>query len=352
MARYLVLLLIFISASFFSVAEAKDAQTCLDEALKLLDEEVDRRVDPELVALKERIEYPVKQPQKTLNEIFKEALRKVEKELNRDDVKTKEELFLEISKAYAPFELGQKITVTPNVGYKRAITGRYQGRNNFGHVHIGSRWIPLTDFDEDTAARFDNDKCDKLIKKKWEQAIRKQNIVLDSQRRRLTENIMVGMLKENGYVPKDPSKSSPHYLEMGNWESLADYLERKVKAEKDKLRDELQDDIVDKHMTKNGFIYDEENEVWRSPDEPTREKAPQPQQDKPVKKKPQQDRPQPAEPRLDTPRQPEPQQAEPQNDTPRQAEPQQAEPQQAEPQQEEQPKGKDGLFQKIRKIFK
>ena len=357
MARYLVLLLIFISASFFSLADAKDAQTCLDEALKLLDEEVNKRVDPELIALKERIEFPVKKPQKTLNEIFKEALRKVEKDLNKDGIKTKEELFLEVNKAYAPFKVGEKITVTPNVGYKRAITGRYQGMNNFGHVHIGSRWIPLTDFDEDTAARFDNDKCDKLIKKKWEQAIRKQNIVLDSQRRSLTEKILVGMLRENGYLPKDPSKSSPHYLEIGNWESQADYLERKVKAEKDKLKDELQDDIVDKYMTKNGFIYDEENEEWRSPDETPQENAPQSQKDKPVKKKAQQTEPRQTEPRQDSPqrtepRQDSPQQTEPRQDSPQQTEPRQDSPQQAEPQREEQPKSKDGLFQKIKRIFK
>ncbi|MBR6372354.1 MAG: hypothetical protein IKS20_04165 [Victivallales bacterium] len=247
----------------------ESAAACLENATKALDEEVSKKVDPELVAMQNKIDYPVKKPSMPWNQIYKNALKEVEAVLAKTyDVKSQEQLFLEISKKYAPFKIGERISVVQRVKYARTITGRYQGKNNLGHVHIGSSWIPISDFDDDTIARFDPDECDRLIKKKLKKAVHKQKLVLDSARRAEILRIAPRMLRENGYYPKNTDVNARSYLESDNWESQDQRLERLVNAQKEKLKESIADDFIDKYMTERGFAYDEASETYRSKDKP------------------------------------------------------------------------------------
>ena len=263
-------IVIFLSLLLAPLAYSQEsAAACLDNAMKALDEEVSKKVDPELVALQNKIEYPVKKPSKSWAEIYKDALKEVDAILAKTyNVKRQEEVFLELSKKYAPFKIGERISVVQRVKYARTITGRYQGKNNLGHVHIGSNWIPLSDLDDDTAARFDPDESDALIKRKLKKAMHKQSLVLESARRSEILKLAPKMLKENGYLPKDADVKLRSYLEADNWESQEQRLERLVNAQKAKLRETMEDDFIDKYMTERGFVYDEALEIYRSANKP------------------------------------------------------------------------------------
>ncbi|MBQ7178315.1 MAG: hypothetical protein IJS08_12945 [Victivallales bacterium] len=247
----------------------ESASECLENAKQALDEEVAKKVDPELVAMQNKIEYPVKMPTMPWTQVFKNALKEVDAVLAKTyNVKSQEQLFLEISKKYAPFKVGERISVVQKVKYARTITGRYQGKNNLGHVHIGTYWIPISDFDDDTIARFDSDECDKLIKKKLRQAMHKQKLVVDSARRVEILRVAPRMLLENGYSPKNPDKTSRSYLAAENWESQDKRLEWLVNAQKEKLKEAIGDDFISKYMNERGFVYDEASEAYRSKAQP------------------------------------------------------------------------------------
>jgi hypothetical protein len=247
----------------------ESAAACLENAKKALDEEVGKKVDPELVAMQNKIDYPVKKPNTPWVQLYKNALKEVEAVLAKTyEIKSQEQLFLEISKKYAPFKIGERISVVQRVKYARTITGRYQGKNNLGHVHIGSNWIPISDFDDDTIARFDSDECDRLIKKKLKKAVHKQKLVLDSARRVEILKVAPKMFVEEGYYPKNPDANARSYLDAENWESQEQRLERLVNAQKEKLKEAMADDFIDKYMTERGFVYDEASEMYRSKDKP------------------------------------------------------------------------------------
>ncbi|MBR6371614.1 MAG: hypothetical protein IKS20_00385, partial [Victivallales bacterium] len=76
------------------------------------------------------------------------------------------------------------------------------------------------------------------------------------------------MLRENGYYPKNTDVNARSYLESDNWESQDQRLERLVNAEKEKLKEAIADDFIDKYMTERGFVYDEASETYRSKDKP------------------------------------------------------------------------------------
>ena len=266
----LVLLAVLVQMSY----SQESAADCLENAKQALEEEVAKKVDSELVAMQNKIEYPVKMPSMSWIQVYKNALKEVEAVLAKTyKVKSQEELFLEISKKYAPFKIGERISVVQRVKYARTITGRYQGKNNLGHVHIGSYWIPISDFDDDTIARFDPDECDKLIKKKLKQAMHKQKLVVDSARRVEILKVAPRMLLENGYSPKDPDKTSRSYLEAENWESQDKRLERLVNAQKEKLKEAIADEFIDKYMKERGFVYDEASGMYRSKAQPTQDEV-------------------------------------------------------------------------------
>ena len=264
---FLILVLFAVLVQMSNAQES--AADCLENAKQALDEEVAKKVDRELVAMQNKIEFPVKKPSMSWTQVYKNALKEVEEVLAKTyKVKSQEDLFLEISKKYAPFKIGERISVVQRVKYARTITGRYQGKNNLGHVHIGSYWIPIRDFDDDTIARFDPDECDKLIKKKLKQAMHKQKLVVDSARRVEILKVAPRMLLDNGYSPKDPDNTSKSYLEAENWESQDKRLERLVNAQKEKLKAAIAHDFIYKYMTEHGFVYDEASEMYRSKDMP------------------------------------------------------------------------------------
>ena len=284
LAFLLMLVVSFLSPGAYAQL---DATTCYENGLKELDAEVDKKIDVELIAMQNKIEYPLKEPAKPWADVYKDALRKVEEDLAENvKIRGDEDIFLEVSKKYAPFKVGDRISIVPSVKYKKSITGRYQGKIGMGHVHIGSHWIPLLDMDPDTAARFDKDECDALIKKKFLQIKRKQNIKINDFRKSATLKTVQQMLLDNGYLPKDTNETSPSYLDVSNWESQVKRIEGMVSAEKKKLKEQMEDEYMDAYMAKNGFVYDESGEVWRSKTEI--KQAEEPKQDPPPEEKPKQ----------------------------------------------------------------
>ena len=245
--------------SCVSLAEANKDDESWKEARAKLDEVITARIHAEVkkavtlqgVAKQYGLEWPVKKPARTGEELSDLVDRMVESEVEKKFPKTELAKFQDEAKEkYHVYTKGEKVSfvIRGGMGPNATVSGRLRDVNAL-RVRVDNRWIPRGDMTEEALANYDPEISEKYIKRYMRAQTNRFIIRREDLAAEMREELFPKVMRQAGYIPK--GKSMKGATKPENWISRKDALDaiydRRQKQHAEKVRAQVQEEIYTGH---------------------------------------------------------------------------------------------------------
>ena len=254
-----LLAVLFTWASSIFADDANDWRQRRDALLKQAEEELSKALDekasPLQIAKANGMPYPVPTPKMNKLIVRTDALRQgqefAEKEYSNQ---REEEEILKVIQQYSLLKLEDMVEVELTTKQGTLVSGKLKMFNK-KFAKIGNNWVNLADLPQDFKDRLASDTCDALQERKVADARRS----FKARKAKCAEDkfaeLLPKMLHDNGYYPITGMEGDHGFLELDNWKSMKDVFDEKLAKARGEIEDELREEIMNRIMKGNGFVY-------------------------------------------------------------------------------------------------
>ncbi len=237
-----------------------------DALLKQADEEFNKTlqelVQPEKIAKENGLEWPIKTPAKNKLIIRTELLAELEKLADAEFSQEYEDKeIVKVREQNSLFKINDIISVETKLRQSEIVTGKISFFNR-EYAKIGNRIVNFSDMPDHVRDRFNPTACAQLQERKIKDLKRKIKTLKASFVEDKCKEILPDKLTESGYYPLNDDKSSREYTSLDNWVSQKDIFDKKLEEARNAVDEDLHDDIVDRIMKQNGFVYNSIQGTW------------------------------------------------------------------------------------------
>jgi len=211
--------------------------------------EVNRRVNPEELALKYNLGWPVEPPTMTVDELRQHIDRLVELAVEKmHPIAGLAEIEAEARKKFVVFKRGDQVefTIRGGVGMNTLVTGTLRDIGE-ERIRVGNRWVLRSDMAEKDLPFFYQDAAEQAIAS----FITSQSLLFNRRREAYAQDIRSRftekLFKDHGYV-----------FFRRNWTAKTDLFETIVRSYRQKAQQEVQQPIEEMIFTQNGYILRQE----------------------------------------------------------------------------------------------
>ena len=243
---FFLLILIFI---FNSAAQDDDPfAEVSNTAVETLTEEITE----ESIAKSLNISWPIKDPEKSVDQIKKETEELIASKLNEQyPAKTLDDFKAELEKQYPIEEVGETVTVEYRYRKKtKSATGIYKNLTDKS-LDIGGTMVPVVDIKESRLISFDMNLRKKYIHRVGNKQFYDFNTNREILSEKLTKMYKTSPYKKAGYIMSDGKWEKPSVVVKAAFDSkMAEIAKKKAKEEEDRKKKEEEEAKKFKLITK------------------------------------------------------------------------------------------------------